>query len=78
MSNKEKAAITFLSLFAILVSYFYCGPSHGDDTFIYMEYVDNALSGNGFVFNEGEKSYGVTSPLWTFLCTPSLGYWVIL
>ncbi|MGH2574118.1 MAG: hypothetical protein ACRDFC_00295 [Ignavibacteria bacterium] len=38
-----------------------------DDTFIYMQYARNIASGNGFSFNAGEPSYGVTSPLWVLI-----------
>lgn len=47
----------------------YGGASTGDDTFIYMRYVENALHGAGFVYNPGEHSHGVTSSLWPFLMT---------
>ncbi|MCX7877045.1 MAG: hypothetical protein N2510_00220 [Ignavibacteria bacterium] len=40
-----------------------------DDTFIYLQYARNVVSGNGFSFNPGEPSYGVTSPLWVFILT---------
>jgi len=40
-----------------------------DDTFIYMQYARNIASGNGFSFNAGEPSYGITSPLWVFILT---------
>jgi hypothetical protein len=44
-----------------------------DDTYIYMQYAKNIASGNGFAFNPGEESYGVTSPLWVLILTvPSL------
>jgi hypothetical protein len=48
----------------------YSGAAAGDDTFIYMRYVQNALEGAGFAFNPGEPSYGVTSLLWTLLMAP--------
>jgi hypothetical protein len=35
-----------------------------DDTYIYMQYADNISHNNGFSFNKGEPSFGVTSPLW--------------
>jgi len=38
-----------------------------DDTYIYLQYAKNIASGNGFSFNPGEESYGVTSPLWVLL-----------
>lgn len=40
-----------------------------DDTFIYLQYAKNIASGNGFSFNPGEQSYGVTSPLWVLILT---------
>lgn len=51
-----------------------------DDTYIYMQYAKNIAAGNGFSFNPGESSYGVTSPLWVLILTiPYLagidGYW---
>ncbi|MCS3662260.1 hypothetical protein [Salinibacter ruber] len=70
MADNRKYLLLIFLIISFSISYFYCGTSHGDDTFIYMEYVDNALNGEGFVFNEGEKSYGVTSSLWTFLMFP--------
>jgi hypothetical protein len=38
-----------------------------DDTFIYLQYSKNFASGNGFAFNKGEPSFGVTSPLWAVI-----------
>ncbi|HEX9829681.1 MAG TPA: hypothetical protein VGB10_05665 [Bacteroidota bacterium] len=38
-----------------------------DDTYIYMQYAKNIASGDGFAFNAGEPSYGVTGPLWALL-----------
>lgn len=38
-----------------------------DDQFILYRYVDNIISGNGFVFNIGEKILGSTTPLFTIL-----------
>ena len=40
-----------------------------DDTYIYLQYAKNIASGNGFSFNPGEQSYGVTSPLWVMILT---------
>jgi hypothetical protein len=48
----------------------YGGTAAGDDTFIYIRYVSNALLGLGYTFNPGESSYGVTSPLWAWIMTP--------
>lgn len=38
-----------------------------DDTYIYLQYAKNISTGNGFSFNPGEESYGVTSPLWVLI-----------
>lgn len=50
-----------------VLSPLYGGLAVGDDTFIYMKYVQNYLDGAGFVFNPGEASHGVTSSLWPLL-----------
>jgi hypothetical protein len=60
------ASILFLSNQLQKISY---AP---DDTFIYMQYARNIASGNGFSFNAGEPSYGITSPLWVIML--SLAY----
>jgi arabinofuranosyltransferase len=54
----------------VLATYLYSGNASGDDTFIYMRYIENALNGHGLTFNPGEPSYGVTSAAWTFLMLP--------
>lgn len=38
-----------------------------DDAFITYRYVENILAGHGFVYNEGERVLGVTTPLYTLL-----------
>lgn len=38
-----------------------------DDTFIHLQYAKNLASGQGLVFNDGERVYGITSPLWAIL-----------
>ncbi len=38
-----------------------------DDSFITYRYARNILSGNGFVYNPGERVMGTTTPLFTFL-----------
>lgn len=40
-----------------------------DDTYIYLQFAKNILHGNGFAFNAGEPTYGVTSPLWLLIVT---------
>jgi len=38
-----------------------------DDTYIYMQYARNIAEGNGFAFNAGVPTYGITGPLWALL-----------
>jgi arabinofuranosyltransferase len=38
-----------------------------DDTFIHLQYARHLASGQGLVFNVGERVYGCTSPLWVTL-----------
>ena len=38
-----------------------------DDTFIFLRYAENLATGQGLVYNVGERVYGITSPLWTIL-----------
>jgi arabinofuranosyltransferase len=47
-----------------------------DDTYIYLRFAKNIISGGGFAFNAGEPTYGVTSPLWTLLI--AAGGWMRL
>ena len=43
-----------------------------DDGLIYARYIQNLISGNGFVYNQGEFVNGLTSPLFAYLAvTPS-------
>lgn len=51
-----------------------------DDTYIYMQYARNLAAGNGFSFNAGEPSYGITSPVWSVIISGGYlfgldGYW---
>jgi hypothetical protein len=67
---RNKALLLSVGGALVLGAVVYGGVSNADDTFIYMRYVDNALSGHGYVFNVGERSYGFTSAVWTLLMTP--------
>lgn len=70
MSTRDRVAAAILALAAVLV------VAHGaqfgfclqDDTFISLRYARNLVSGNGLVFNPGERVEGYTNPLWTVLC----------
>lgn len=41
-----------------------------DDALIYYRYLENAVTGNGLVYNPGVKFNGLTSPLYTYLSIP--------
>jgi hypothetical protein len=56
------AALTLRSGAALLL-----GPHPFDDTFITFRYALNLAAGDGFVFNQGERVLGTTSPLWALL-----------
>lgn len=38
-----------------------------DDTYVYLQYGRNIARGEGFSFNAGTPSYGITSPVWALL-----------
>jgi hypothetical protein len=44
-----------------------------DDTFIHLQYARNLATGQGLVFNSGERVYGCTSPLWVALIAAGMG-----
>jgi arabinofuranosyltransferase len=71
-ANRGRVAVLAIAISAVLVaaSIVYVGPSHADDTFIYMRYVDNFLRGNGLSFNPREPSHGMTSVVLTLLMIP--------
>lgn len=52
-----------LALFARLIP----GPRTIDDSFITFRYARNVISGEGFVYNSGERVMGTTTPLFTLL-----------
>ncbi len=59
--------ISFLITFFVSSIFIYFGGvKHStDDSFILFRYIDNIISGNGFVYNIGEKILGATTPLFT-------------
>ncbi|GEM_PF-737436 len=59
----------YMAALPFIVALFYVTSSSHfgytpDDTYIYLRFAKNLIHGNGFSFNPGEPSYGVTSPLW--------------
>lgn len=69
VAGARQVTLIAVAVSAVLLasSIAYVGPSHADDTFIYMRYVDNLLRGDGLSFNPHEKSHGMTSVAWTLL-----------
>ncbi|HTP12116.1 MAG TPA: hypothetical protein VMM37_00730 [Bacteroidota bacterium] len=57
-------AILLALFYVAVVLHFTYTP---DDTYIYLQYAKNLANGNGFAFNAGTPSYGVTGPLWVLL-----------
>lgn len=55
------SGLAFLALQIPLASYVV------DDTFIHLTFARNIAAGDGFAFNPGEPTYGVTAPFWTLL-----------
>lgn len=62
-----------LAAAAMAISLFYVGPSHGDDTFIYMRYADHLLRHGVAQYNLGERSGGITSQVHFWLMTAVSG-----
>lgn len=63
------AVPVFLALLHIALSMAAGARPVCDDTFIFVRYADNVVSGHGLVFNPGERVEGFTSPLWVGLAT---------
>ncbi len=57
------ALVLAVAIFARIVP----GPRTIDDAYITFRYARNLLSGNGFVYNPGERVLGTTTPLYTLL-----------
>lgn len=84
MNIKGNIKYYYLILVVSLLVFVICGLQKTgyspDDTYIYMQYARSIAAGNGFVFNAGEQSYGVTSPIWSLLISISYligmnGFW---
>ncbi|MDP2207465.1 MAG: hypothetical protein Q8K98_01655 [Bacteroidota bacterium] len=70
-------SIFYIIFFLLIGSFIFISYSHfsytPDDTFIYLQFSRNIINGDGFAFNSGDPTYGVTSPLWTLIIS-LLGY----
>jgi hypothetical protein len=78
-------AIGFITLTAYAFLAYHNYNFNFDDALIYLRYIDNAVAGNGLVYNVGVKFNGLTSPAFTLplaglsLIThnPKLSSWLI-
>ncbi len=61
---KYGLGIAVMIFYFTVVMHFQYTP---DDTYIYLQYAKNLAHGNGFTFNVGMPTYGVTGPLWVLL-----------
>ncbi len=76
LSNSGDYLILLLVVILILILGFFMRTIIMDDAYISLRYADNLLSGNGLVFNIGDKVEGITNIGWTFflvLFLPLLG-----
>lgn len=69
---RRQAVLPAIAILAIPVAAFLIlpralGTGPVDDTFIFLRYAENFASGQGLVFNPGERVEGYTSPLWVLL-----------
>jgi len=64
--TNKKVILIFIILLAILFR-LYFNPMDIDDAPITYRYAENIAHGKGFVYNEGEKVLGTTTPLFTLI-----------
>lgn len=68
MARKPPADLALLGLALLALAYVLYGNAWlGDDAFISLRSVDNALNGHGLVWNAGERVQSYTHPLWLFV-----------
>jgi arabinofuranosyltransferase len=65
--------IVVISIALALVHTFFFLNYITDDAFISFRYLDNFLSGNGLVYNIGERVWGFTNFLWIVMLAPWVG-----
>ena len=61
---KYGLAIAVLIFYFTVILHFNYTP---DSTYVYLQYAKNLAHGEGFSFNAGTPSYGITAPLWVLL-----------
>lgn len=67
--NKNILFATIIGLFTIFLFYLF-KDIYIDDAYISFTYIQNYLTGNGWVFNKGEYVEGLTNIGWAFFLTP--------
>lgn len=67
MTTQRQITAIFVAAVAIRLGFHLYTGFTADDAFITFRYADNLASGLGFVYNEGQRVMGITSPLFTFL-----------
>lgn len=65
-TNRQFLLVGLSAIAARLLFFVYTGFT-ADDAFITFRYADNIAAGAGFVYNDGEKVLGTTTPLFTFV-----------
>ena len=66
VESKDWLAIGAIVVVGLIVRGLFMGFT-ADDAYITLRYAENLARGNGFVFNLGERVYGTTTPLFTFI-----------
>ena len=64
--RKSSTWFTVLVVILALAARMIPGPRTIDNSFITFRYARNLLSGEGFVYNPGQRVMGTTTPLYTF------------
>lgn len=69
MSQRIALVLILLAALALRVTYIVVS-SPADDAYITFRYAEHLASGEGFVYNAGERVLGTTTPLFTLLLVP--------
>lgn len=65
---KTELSVFLVALVLSFGLYYFTALKHAsDDSYILFRYIDNIVTGKGFVYNESEKILGATTPLFTIL-----------
>ncbi|MEW6413236.1 MAG: hypothetical protein AB1483_12320 [Candidatus Zixiibacteriota bacterium] len=67
LSTNQKSILIFFAAVATRLAYHWLTGFTADDAFITFRYAENIAFGKGFVYNEGERVLGTTTPLFTLL-----------